>query len=206
MDFVSWIKDGLKKPGKTQRGLAKKLGRADSAISAMLHDGRNLKAVEIQPIAEYLEIDPPYSGHQKFVSIVGFIDIGKHPLRVQLADNPTEEIAVPAGGGEAQAALMVKGPEMPGLLKDGWAVFYGDQKSPPEESQIGELCVCEIEDGSIIFGFLMNSRYEGHFDIQMSTDSLLLAQRVIWAATVTNLVPKPAVPALLRKEKGNAER
>ena len=202
MDFVSWIKDGLKKPGKTQRGLAKKLGRADSAISAMLNDGRNLKAVEIQPIAEYLEVDPPYPGQQRFVSIVGCVDIGKHPLRVQLADNPAEEIAIPAGGGEAQAALMVKGPEMPGLLKDGWAIFYGDHKSPPEENQIGELCVCETEDDRIVLGFLSKSRYEGRFDIQMGPDSSLLARKVIWAATVTNLVPKPAVATLLRRDAG----
>lgn len=58
-DGLDWIREGLKKDGKTQSGLAKALGRHPSAITDMLQGGRRLKADEIPVIAEYLGVAPP---------------------------------------------------------------------------------------------------------------------------------------------------
>jgi phage repressor protein C with HTH and peptisase S24 domain len=59
MDQVDWIRAGLAKPGKTQSGLAKALGRAPSAVTALLKGERELKAREVAVVAAYLEVLPP---------------------------------------------------------------------------------------------------------------------------------------------------
>lgn len=52
---MGWIRDGLKKPGKTQRGLADALHTDPAAISRLLAGTRQLKASEIEPARAYLE-------------------------------------------------------------------------------------------------------------------------------------------------------
>jgi transcriptional regulator with XRE-family HTH domain len=56
---LSWIVEGLKKPGKTQAGIAKAIGRNPSVVTYLLQGKRELKAREIATIARYLEIDNP---------------------------------------------------------------------------------------------------------------------------------------------------
>lgn len=60
-DDLDWIRDGLKKPGKTQAGLAAAIGRSPSAVTALLQGSRDLKAREISKIAQYLEVSPPHA-------------------------------------------------------------------------------------------------------------------------------------------------
>jgi transcriptional regulator with XRE-family HTH domain len=56
---LDWIVNGLKKPGKTQRGIAKALGRDPAAVTRLLAGERQLKAAEIAKIASYLGEAPP---------------------------------------------------------------------------------------------------------------------------------------------------
>ncbi|MDQ0473212.1 LexA family transcriptional regulator [Labrys wisconsinensis] len=58
-DAIAWIREGLARPGKSQTGLARALGRAPSAVSALLKGTRQLKAREIPLVAAYLEVSPP---------------------------------------------------------------------------------------------------------------------------------------------------
>lgn len=59
---VEWIREGLDRAGKTQRGLAKALGVEPPQISRLLAGTRRLKADEIVKIADYLEVTPPAFG------------------------------------------------------------------------------------------------------------------------------------------------
>lgn len=52
---IEWIRQGLKKPGKTQRGIAQALGIDPSGVNRLLKGGRELKASEIEKIKSYLE-------------------------------------------------------------------------------------------------------------------------------------------------------
>ncbi|ABE63196.1 putative phage repressor [Nitrobacter hamburgensis X14] len=67
MSDVEWIIEGLKKPGKSQTGLAKALGRAPSAITSLLKGTRELKAREIPIVKEYLESAPPPPKQTKII-------------------------------------------------------------------------------------------------------------------------------------------
>jgi transcriptional regulator with XRE-family HTH domain len=52
--YIEWLRTGLKRPGKSQRGLAKKLNVSESVVSRMLNGDRKLRADELDIIASYL--------------------------------------------------------------------------------------------------------------------------------------------------------
>jgi phage repressor protein C with HTH and peptisase S24 domain len=54
MDIVAWIRRGLGKPGKSQRGLADALGIDPAGVTRLLKGERQLKATEIAKVARYL--------------------------------------------------------------------------------------------------------------------------------------------------------
>lgn len=56
---LDWIETGLKKPGKSQRGLAKVLHIDPSNVSRLLSGERQLKAAEISKIEQYLGEEAP---------------------------------------------------------------------------------------------------------------------------------------------------
>jgi len=62
-DFnLTWIQDGLRRPGKSQRGLALALGLDPSGVSRLLSGKRALKAAEIETVSRYLGVGPGATG------------------------------------------------------------------------------------------------------------------------------------------------
>jgi SOS-response transcriptional repressor LexA len=60
---IDWIKEGLKKEGKSKIGLAAAIGRSPSAVTELLKGKRKLQVDEITKIARYLdETPPPFGG------------------------------------------------------------------------------------------------------------------------------------------------
>jgi phage repressor protein C with HTH and peptisase S24 domain len=59
MDDLEWIKAALKKPGKTQRGLAKATGIDPTGITRLVAGRRSIKANELPAIRKYLEVPAP---------------------------------------------------------------------------------------------------------------------------------------------------
>lgn len=76
MDDVKWIIDGLKSPGKTQRGLAQAMGIDTTGVNRMLKGKRAIKAKELPKIRAYLSGDAtepegdanPVDNHQRLVA------------------------------------------------------------------------------------------------------------------------------------------
>src|ERR1700730_19447369 len=54
---IGMIERGLQKPGKTKGGLANAMGVRPGAVSEILAEIRLIKATEIQPIIDYLELN-----------------------------------------------------------------------------------------------------------------------------------------------------
>lgn len=55
---VEWIRTALRRPGKSQAGLARALGRDPSAVTKLLQGSRQLKAAEIAKVQAYLAAQP----------------------------------------------------------------------------------------------------------------------------------------------------
>lgn len=71
MDQIEEIRRGLAKPGKTNRGLARAIGKDPAAVTRLLDGTRALKAKEIAAARAYLELDDDAenAAAQKFTSI-----------------------------------------------------------------------------------------------------------------------------------------
>ena len=67
---AEWLRKGLRKPGKSNRGLAEHLGVTEETVERMLAAKRVFKAIEVYRIAEYLEeptspAEPAVRGKQR---------------------------------------------------------------------------------------------------------------------------------------------
>lgn len=143
---LDWIREGLTRPGKTQRGLAAALGIDPSAVSRLLTGRRRLRADEIVAVAEYLGVRPPleaFAGppRPRGRGVPGMVENGASPLRYSPAtasgprDLPVLGVAVAGSdglfvmNGEAQAHI-----ERPSILAGvarAYAVYIADSSMEP---------------------------------------------------------------------------
>lgn len=143
---LDWIREGLTRPGKTQRGLAAALGIDPSAVSRLLTGRRRLRADEIVAVAEHLGIRPPldaFAGppRPRGRGVPGMAENGAAPLRYSPAtasgprDLPVLGVAVAGSdgmfvmNGEAQAHI-----ERPSILAGvarAYAVYIADSSMEP---------------------------------------------------------------------------
>lgn len=76
-EIIAWIRRGLGRPGKTQRGLAEAIGRANSAVSMLLQGERDVRVDELPAMAAYFGVPKPY------------IVFGDEEARPEAAGEPT---------------------------------------------------------------------------------------------------------------------
>lgn len=129
---VTWIREGLKKPGKTQRGLAAALRLDPAAINRLLAGTRQLKASEVEKVAAYLEV------------------------RLQgIHVKSTQHAARTLPPGEAHEMLEVRGMAEGG--PDGWNLWNGDviQYIPRPANLIGVTGAYAV----YVLGTSMEPRY-----------------------------------------------
>lgn len=86
-EIIAWIRRGLDRPGKTQRGLAQAIGRANSAVSMLLQGERDVRVDELPAMAAYFGVPRPY------------IVFGDEEARPEATGEPAQATAQ----GEAQA-------------------------------------------------------------------------------------------------------
>jgi hypothetical protein len=75
-DWTGWLRQGLARAGRTQRGLALALGVDASAVSRLLHGQRRLRAHEIPVAARYLGLE---SAGPLAPALPGFAERGAAP-------------------------------------------------------------------------------------------------------------------------------
>lgn len=202
MDEKQWIRDGLGKPGKTKTGLATAIGRAPSAITALLSGPRKLQLTEIPRIAAYLEVDVPDDLRSPFVPIVGKGGAGDRGDISYASGNGVFGYApATAGTNIFTVAIEVDGDSMRGIAEDGWLIYYDEKRDPPDASMFDELCVCGLEDGRVLIKFLHPTAEVGIFDLESTTEKPIRAVSVRWAALVTSIIPRPAARRMIRRDE-----
>lgn len=85
-------------------------------------------------------------------------------------------------------ARMVRGHRM-GLIKDGWLVFYEDNRSPPAKLAPDELCVLETIDGRVMIRVVRPGRRPSRYDLLTATGEPELDVELVWAEVVTWIKP-----------------
>jgi len=135
------IERGLTKPGKTKGGLAAAMGVRPGAVSEILADIRQIKASEIQPIIDYLELNT--------VPIVGRVGAGAviEPEHEQVPPEGLGEVELPFPIAEETVAFEVAGDSMLPKYENGdIIVVYRDQRHPVS-SFYGEEAAVRLKTG-----------------------------------------------------------
>jgi repressor LexA len=138
---IAMIERGLEKPGKTKGGLARAMGVRPGAVSEILSGLRLIKASEITPILDYLELNS--------VPIMGRVGAGAVilPETEQMPPEGLGEVELPFPVSEETIAFEVAGDSMLPKYENGdIIVVYRDQRHPLT-SFFGEEAAVRLKSG-----------------------------------------------------------
>src|SRR6202163_4526518 len=138
---IRMIERGLAKPGKTKGGLAVAMGVRAGAVSEILGDARLIKASEIQPIIDYLELNT--------VPIMGRVGAGAviEPEHEQVPPEGLGEIELPFPIAEETIAFEVAGDSMLPKYENGDIIVVFKEQRHPVSSFYGEEAAVRLKTG-----------------------------------------------------------
>ncbi|MFO1147766.1 MAG: S24 family peptidase [Alsobacter sp.] len=186
---IEWIKRGLLKKGKTQSGLAHALGRAPSAITALLKGERQLKANEIRTIADYLEEPIPQLGLGNVVRVMGYIGAGAE-IQPDFEQVPSEglfEIEVPFPVADDAIAFEVQGDSMWPRYDAGDVVVCW-RFSDSIADVIGWEAAVRTVDGRRYLKRVIKGSSPNTFDLESYNAAPIRGVRLDWAGKVSAVV------------------
>lgn len=123
IDYVTWIRKGLQRPGKSQNGLAEVLGRSPSVVSNMLKPGgRKLKLAEVPKVSAYFGIPAPNLVEDTEAEFAESLRAGEvSTMRPYEARLPGASPDIDASAGAGPGGL-----PLPASTSDGAVVFSAD--------------------------------------------------------------------------------
>jgi repressor LexA len=138
---VKTIEWGLKKTGKSKGGLAVAMGVRAGAVSEVLSGIRLIKASELQPIIEYLELN--------MVPIMGRVGAGAviEPEHEQVPPEGLGEIELPFPLAEETIAFEVTGDSMLPKYENGDIIVVFREQRHPVSSFYGEEAAVRLKTG-----------------------------------------------------------
>jgi repressor LexA len=138
---IRMIERGLQKPGKTKGGLAAAMGVRPGAVSEILADIRQIKATELQPIIDYLELNS--------VPIMGRVGAGAmiEPEHEQVPPEGLGEVELPFPISEETIAFEVAGDSMLPKYESGDVIVVYREQRHPVSSFFGEEAAVRLKTG-----------------------------------------------------------
>jgi repressor LexA len=138
---VKMIERALKRTGKSKGGLAVAMGVRAGAVSEILGDTRLIKASEIQPIIDYLELNR--------VPIMGRVGAGAviEPEHEQVPPEGLGDVELPFPVPEETIAFEVSGDSMLPKYENGDVIVVFREQRHPVSSFYGEEAAVRLKSG-----------------------------------------------------------
>jgi repressor LexA len=138
---IKMIERGLKKTGKSKGGLAAAMGVRPGAVSEILADIRLIKASEIAPIMEYLQLNS--------VPIMGRVGAGAiiEPEYEQVPPEGLGEVELPFPIDEEIIAFEVAGDSMLPKYENGDIILVYREQRHPLSNFYGEEAAVRLKSG-----------------------------------------------------------
>jgi len=197
---VKMIERGLLKPGKTKGGLAAAMGVRPGAVSEILSEARLIKAAEIGPIIDYLELNA--------VPIMGRVGAGAS-IGPELEQTPPEglgEVELPFPIAEETIAFEVVGDSMLPKYENGDViVVYRDQRHPLS-SFYGEEAAVRLKSGERYLKTIERGKTAHLVNLTSFNAKPISGVKLEWIGEICVTLPRGQIERLRAKAAGRARR
>ena len=178
---VKMIERGLEKPGKTKGGLAAAMGVRAGAVSEILSGIRLIKASEIAPITEYLELNS--------VPIMGRVGAGA-------SIEPEQEQVPPEGLGDSM---------LPKYENGDIIVVYREQRHPLS-SFYGEEAAVRLKTGERYLKTIERGKTPSVVNLKSFNAKPITGVKLEWVGEICVTLPRAQIERLRSKAATRARK
>src|SRR3981081_364458 len=197
---VKMIERGLQKPGKTKGGLANAMGVRPGAVSEILSDARLIKASEIQPIIEYLELNS--------VPIMGRVGAGAviEPEHEQVPPEGLGEIELPFPISEETVAFEVSGDSMLPKYENGDIIVVFREQRHPVSSFYGEEAAVRLKTGERYLKTIERGKSPAVVNLTSFNAKPINGVKLEWIGEICVTLPRGQIERLRAKAATRARK
>ena len=190
---VNMILRGLKRSGKSKGGLAEAMGVRPGAVSEILGGERLVKASEILPIMEYLELN--------LAPIMGRVGAGAviEPDYEQVPPEGLGEIALPFPIMEETVAFEVMGDSMLPKYESGDIIVAYKEQRYPLSSFYGEEAVVRLKTGERYLKTIERGKTPSVVNLSSFNAKPIVGVKLDWVGEICLSMPKGQLERLRSK-------
>src|SRR6267154_5865319 len=197
---IARIERGREKPGKTKGGLARAMGVRPGAVSEILSGLRLIKASEIAPIIEYLELNS--------VPIMGRVGAGAviQPESEQMPPEGLGEVELPFPISEETIAFEVAGDSMLPKYENGDIIVVYREQRHPLTSFYGEEAAVRLKSGERYLKTVERGKSASLVNLTSFNAKPINGVRLEWIGEICVTLPRGQIERLRARAAGRARR
>src|SRR6476660_7094050 len=190
---VTMIERGLEKPGKTKGGLATAMGVRPGAVSEILSGIRLIKASEITPIIDYLELNS--------VRIMGRVGAGAaiEPEHEQVPPEGLGEVELPFPISEETIAFEVAGDSMLPKYENGDIIVVYREQRHPVASFYGEEAAVRLKSGERYLKTIQRGKSSTLVNLTSFNAKPIKGVKLEWIGEICVTLPRGQIERLRAK-------
>jgi repressor LexA len=197
---ITMIERGLEKPGKTKGGLARAMGVRPGAVSEILSGLRLIKAAEIAPIMEYLELNA--------VPIMGRVGAGAviQPESEQMPPEGLGEVELPFPIAEETIAFEVAGDSMLPKYENGDIIVVYREQRHPLTSFYGEEAAVRLKTGERYLKTIERGKWGSVVNLTSFNAKPISGVKLEWIGEICVTLPRAQIERLRGKAAARARK